>query len=44
MIAQLRGSLVQTGGPTDDLDVHGVGYAVHVSGRTQGQLGTMAAR
>ena len=41
MIAQLRGSLVQTGGQQTILDVHGVGYAVHVSGRTQGQLGTM---
>ena len=41
MIAQLRGSLVQTGGHQTILDVHGVGYAVHVSGRTQGQLGTM---
>ena len=40
MIAQLRGSLVQTGGQQAILDVHGVGYAVHVSGRTQGQLGT----
>ena len=41
MIAQLRGSLVQTGGQQTILDVHGVGYAVHVSGRAQGQLGTM---
>ena len=41
MIAQLRGSLVQTRGQQTILDVHGVGYAVHVSGRTQGQLGTM---
>ena len=41
MIAQLRGNLVQTGGQQTLLDVHGVGYAVHVSGRTQGQLGTM---
>ena len=41
MIAQLRGSLVQTGGQQPILDVHGVGYAVYVSGRTQGQLGTM---
>ena len=41
MIAQLRGSLVQTGGQQTILDVHGVGYALHVSGRTQGQLGTM---
>ena len=42
MIAQLRGSLVQTGGNHQTiLDVHGVGYAVNVSGRTQGQLGTI---
>ena len=41
MIAQLRGSLVQTGNQQTILDVQGVGYAVHVSGRTQGQLGTM---
>ena len=39
MIAQLRGSVVQTGDRQIILDVHGVGYAVHVSGRTQGQLG-----
>ena len=41
MIAQLRGSFVQNGGQQTILDVHGVGYAVHVSGRTEGQLGTM---
>ena len=41
MIAQLRGSVVQTGVQQTILDVHGVGYAVHVSGRTQSQLGTM---
>ena len=41
MIAQLRGSIVQTDDQHTILDVHGVGYAVHVSGRTQGQLGTM---
>tara|TARA_B100001057_G_scaffold484789_1_gene563465 strand:+ start:1017 stop:1634 length:618 start_codon:yes stop_codon:yes gene_type:complete len=41
MIAQLRGSIVQTDDQRTILDVHGVGYAVHVSGRTQGQLGTM---
>ena len=41
MIAQLRGSIVQTDNQHTILDVHGVGYAVHVSGRTQGQLGTM---
>ena len=42
MIAQLSGSIVQTDDQRTILDVHGVGYAVHVSGRTQGQLGTMA--
>ena len=41
MIAQLRGSILQTDDQRTILDVHGVGYAVHVSGRTQGQLGTM---
>jgi Holliday junction DNA helicase RuvA len=41
MIAQLRGSIVQTDDQRTILDVHGVGYAVHLSGRTQGQLGTM---
>ena len=41
MIAQLRGSIVQTDDKRTILDVHGVGYAVHVSGRTQSQLGTM---
>ena len=41
MIAQLRGSIVQTDDQRTILDVHGVGYAVYVSGRTQGQLGTM---
>jgi Holliday junction DNA helicase RuvA len=41
MIAQLRGNLVQTGGQQTILDVHGVGYAVNVSGRTQGQLETI---
>ena len=42
MIAQLSGSIVQTDDQRTILDVHGVGYAVHVSGRTQGQLGMMA--
>ena len=41
MIAQLRGSIVQTNDHRIILDVNGVGYAVHVSGRTQGQLGMM---
>ena len=43
MIAQLRGSIVQTDDQRTILDVHGVGYAVHVSGRTQGQLGMMGS-
>ena len=41
MIAQLRGSVVLTDDQRTILDVHGVGYAVHVSGRTLDQLGTM---
>ena len=42
MIAQLRGTIVRTDDQQTTLDVHGVGYAVNISGRTQGQLGTMA--
>ncbi len=42
MIAQLRGSLVQADDQQTIIDVQGVGYAVHVSGRTQGQLRTMS--
>ncbi len=41
MIAQLHGSVVQTDQQRTILDVHGVGYAVHLSSRTQGQLGQM---
>ena len=41
MIAQLRGSILQVDDQQTILDVHGVGFAVHVSGRTQGQLGKM---
>ena len=41
MIAQLRGTIVRTDDQQTILDVHGVGYAVNVSGRTQSQLGTM---
>ena len=41
MIVQLRGSIVQTDEQHTILDVQGVGYAVHMSGRTQGQLGKM---
>ena len=39
MIAQLRGSIVSLDGGAAVIDVAGVGYAVTVSGRTQGQLG-----
>ena len=42
MIAQLRGTIVRTDDQQTTLDVHGVGYAVNISGRTQGQLCTMA--
>ena len=38
MIAQLRGTIVHTDAQLIIVDVRGVGYAVHVSGRTQGQL------
>ena len=40
MIAQLRGSVVQADSQIIILDVQGVGYAVHVSGRSQSQLAT----
>ena len=42
MIAQLRGTIVRTDDQQTIFDVQGVGYAVNISGRTQGQLGTMA--
>jgi Holliday junction DNA helicase RuvA len=42
MIAQLRGDIVQSDGNSVIIDVAGVGYAVTVSGRTQGQLAAMA--
>ena len=42
MIVQLRGTIVRTDDQQTTLDVQGVGYAVNISGRTQGQLGTMA--
>ena len=38
MIAQLRGSIVSADGGSVVIDVAGVGYAVTVSGRTQGRL------
>ncbi|WP_438996340.1 Holliday junction branch migration protein RuvA [Candidatus Puniceispirillum sp.] len=38
MIAQLRGILSHTADTHAVIDVQGVGYLVHISGRTQGQL------
>ena len=42
MIAQLRGTIVRIDTQLIIIDVQGVGYAVHVSGRTHGQLSTLA--
>lgn len=42
MIAQLRGTIVNTDTQLIIIDVQGVGYAVYVSGRSQGQLSAMA--
>ena len=42
MIAQLRGSIVHIGTQMVIVDVQGVGYAVHVSGRTQTQLNAVS--
>jgi Holliday junction DNA helicase RuvA len=42
MIAQLRGTVVHTDTQLIIVDVQGVGYAVHVSGRTQGQLSALS--
>lgn len=42
MIVQLCGNIVQTDDQHTILNVHGVGYAVYVSGRTQGQLENMS--
>ena len=42
MIAQLRGTIVHTGTQIVIVDVQGVGYAVHVSGRTQTQLNAVS--
>ena len=42
MIAQLRGIIVHTGTQMVIVDVQGVGYAVHVSGRTQTQLNAVS--
>ena len=42
MIAQLRGTIVRTDTQLIIIDVQGVGYALHVSGRTQGQLSALS--
>ena len=42
MIAQLRGTIVQIDAQLIIVDVEGVGYALHVSGRTQGQLSALS--
>ena len=42
MIAQLRGTIVHTVTQMVIVDVQGVGYAVHVSGRTQTQLNAVS--
>ncbi len=43
MIAQVRGVVVQADTQPVVIDVQGVGYALHVSGRTQGQLASSPA-
>ena len=43
MIAQLRGTIVHTDIQLIIIDVQGVGYAVHVSGRTRGHLSAVPA-
>ena len=42
MIAQLRGTILHNDTQLIIIDVQGVGYAVHVSGRTQGQLSALS--
>ena len=42
MIAQLRGTIVHSGTQMMIVDVQGVGYAVHMSGRTQTQLNAVS--
>ena len=42
MIARLRGTIVHTETQLIIIDVQGVGYAVHVSARTQGQLSALS--
>ena len=43
MIAQVRGVVVHADTQPVVIDVQGVGYALHVSGRTQGQLASSPA-
>ena len=42
MIVQLRGTIVRTDTQLIIIDVQGVGYALHVSSRTQGQLSALS--
>ena len=42
MIAQLRGTIVHTDTQLIIVDVQGVGYELHVSGRTQSQLSALS--
>ena len=42
MIAQLRGTIVHNDTQLIVIDVQGVGYEVHVSGRAQGQLSALS--
>ena len=42
MIGQLRGTIVRADTPLLIIDVQGVGYAVHVSGRAQGQISALS--
>ena len=42
MISQLRGTIVHNDTQLIVIDVQGIGYAVHVSGRTQSQLSALS--
>ena len=42
MISQLRGTIVQVDNKMIIVDVQGVGYALHASGRTQSQLSALS--
>ena len=42
MIVQLRGTIVRTDTQLIIIDVQGVGYALYVSSRTQGQLSALS--